>query len=156
VALNPARNDTSQTRAVIAAYAAKGKCQVAATTGEEVFTLSRPNNVVKLPVTINGVRGVFVLDTGATFVSLKATVQIDQDSAVRLHTANGIAEGKRGRAATIQLRSLQANDVAVVVQPDAQGTFGEGVDGLLGMSFLSRFKLTIDAQAVKISNRKDK
>jgi clan AA aspartic protease (TIGR02281 family) len=162
VALNPARNDTSQTRAVIASYAAKGKCQVAATTGEEVFTLSRPNNVVKLPVTINGVRGVFVLDTGATFVSLKAAfaqkakVQIDQDSAVRLHTANGIAEGKRGRAATIQLRSLQANDVAVVVQPDAQGTFGEGVDGLLGMSFLSRFKLTIDAQAVKISNRKDK
>ena len=162
VALNPTRNDTSQTRAVIAAYTAKGKCQVAATTSEEVFTLSRPSNVVKLPVTINGVRGNLVLDTGATFVSLKATfaqkanVQIDQDSTVRLHTANGIAEGKRGRAATIQLRSLQANDVAVVVQPDGQGTFGEGVDGLLGMSFLSRFKPTIDAQAVRISNRKDR
>jgi len=40
---------------------------------------------------------------------------------VLLHTANGIAEGKRGRAATIQLRSLQASDVAVVVQPDGQG-----------------------------------
>jgi clan AA aspartic protease (TIGR02281 family) len=162
VALNPTRNDTSQTRAVIAAYTAKGKCQVGATTSEEVFTLSRPSNVVKLPVTINGVRGNLVLDTGATFVSLKATfaqkanVQIEQDSTVRLHTANGIAEGRRGRAATIQLRSLQANDVAVVVQPDGQGTFGEGVDGLLGMSFLSRFKVTIDAQAVKISNRKDK
>jgi clan AA aspartic protease (TIGR02281 family) len=162
VALNPTRNDTSQTRAVIAAYTAKGKCQVAATTSEEVFTLSRPSNVVKLPVVINGVRGNLVLDTGATFVSLKAAfaqkanVQIEQDSTVRLHTANGIAEGKRGRAATIQLRSLQANDVAVVVQPDAQGTFGEGVDGLLGMSFLSRFKLTIDAQAVRISNRKDR
>jgi len=163
VALNPARNDTSQTRAVIAAYMAKGKCQVAPTNNsEEVFTLSRPGNVVKLPVTINGVRGNFVLDTGATFVSLKATfaekakVQIEQDSAVRLHTANGITEGKRGRAATIQLRSLQANDVPVVVQPDGQGTFGEGVDGLLGMSFLSRFKVTIDAQAVQISNRKDK
>ena len=114
--------------------------------------------MVKLPVTINGVRGNFVLDTGATFVSLKAAFaqKIEQDSTVRLHTANGIAEGKRGRAATIQLRSLQANDVAVVVQPDGQGTFGEGVDGLLGMSFLSRFKVTIDAQTVKISNRKDK
>ncbi len=56
VALNPTRNDTSQTRAVIAAYTAKGKCQVAATTSEEVFTLSRPSNVVKLPVAINGVR----------------------------------------------------------------------------------------------------
>jgi tetratricopeptide (TPR) repeat protein len=112
VALNPARNDTSQTRAVVAAYVAKGKCQVTATASEEVFALSRPGNVVKVPVSINGVRG--------------------------------------------QLRSLQADDVAVVVQPDGQGTFGEGVDGLLGMSFLSRFKLTIDAQAVKISNRKDK
>ncbi|HVD72073.1 MAG TPA: retroviral-like aspartic protease family protein, partial [Xanthobacteraceae bacterium] len=142
VALNPTRNDTSQTRAVIAAYTAKGKCQVAATTSEEVFTLSRPSNVVKLPVTINGVRGKFrpghrIVSLKATFAQ-KANVQIEQDSTVRLHTANGIAEGKRGRAATIQLRSLQANDVAVVVQPDGQGTFGEGVDGLLGMSFLSR------------------
>jgi clan AA aspartic protease (TIGR02281 family) len=101
-----------------------------------------------------------LLDTGATFVSLKnafaqkAKVQIDQDSTVRLHTANGIAEGKRGRAATIQLRSLQAKDVAVVVQNDGQATYGENIDGLLGMSFLSRFKVTIDTQSARISNRK--
>jgi len=103
-----------------------------------------------------------ILDTGASFVSLKSTfaekakVQVDQDSAVRLHTANGITDGRRGRAATIQLRSLQAKDVLVVVQPDSQGTYGEGVDGLLGMSFLSRFKVTIDKQAVRISSRAPK
>jgi hypothetical protein len=34
--------------------------------------------------------------------------------------------------------------------------FGEGVEGMPGMSILSRFKLTIDAQAVKISNCKNK
>ena len=162
VSLNPLRNDTSQTRAIIADYIAKGRCEAATASGEEVFAISRQNNLVKLPVTINGVRGNLVLDTGASFVSLKSTfaekakVQIDQDSSVRLHTANGITDGKRGRAATIQLRSLQAKDVLVVVQPDSQGTYGEGVDGLLGMSFLSRFKVTIDKQAVKISGRKSK
>jgi aspartyl protease family protein len=132
VSLNPARNDTSQTRAMIADYMAKGKCGPA-TGGEEVFPAARQGKIVKLPVTINEVSGNFILDTGATFVSLKnsfaqkAKVQVEQDSAVRLHTANGIAEGKRGRAATVQLRSLQAKDVPVVVQNDGQGTYGDGI-----------------------------
>jgi aspartyl protease family protein len=159
--LNP-RNDTSQTRAMIADYTAKGRCEAATGGAEEVFPVARQGSTVKLPVTINGVRGNFILDTGATFVSLKnafaqkAKVQVDQDSTVRLHTANGIAEGKRGRAETIQLRSLLAKDVPVVVQNDGQGTYGESVDGLLGMSFLSRFNLAIDTQTVKISTRKPK
>jgi aspartyl protease family protein len=160
VALNPASNDTSQTRSIIATYRSKGKCAPAAAPSEEVFPVSRPNDVVKLPVTINGTRGFFVLDTGATFVSLKnsfalkAKVQVDLDSTVRLHTANGVTSGKRGRAETIQLRTLQAKDVPIVVQDDAKGTYGDGVDGLLGMSFLSRFKLTVDARNVRISARK--
>jgi aspartyl protease family protein len=73
-----------------------------------------------------------------------------------VHTANGITDGRRGRAATIQLRSLQAKDVPIVVQTDDKATYGENVDGLLGMSFLSRFQVTIDTQAVKMSNRKVK
>ena len=160
VALNPASNDTSQTRSIIATYRSKGKCAAAAAPSEEVFPVSQPNNVVKLPVTINGTRGFFLLDTGATFVSMKnsfaqkAKVQVDPDSTVRLHTANGVATGKRGRAETIQLRTLQAKDVPIVVQDDAKGTYGDGVDGLLGMSFLSRFKLTVDARNVRISGRK--
>jgi clan AA aspartic protease (TIGR02281 family) len=162
VSLNPARNDTGQTRAMIADYTAKGRCELATNSAEEVFPVARQGSTVKLPVTINGVRGNFILDTGATFVSLKsafaqkANVQVDQDSTVRLHTANGIADGKRGRAATIQLRSLLAKDVPVVVQNDGQAAYGEGIDGLLGMSFLSRFNLTIYTQAVRIATRKSK
>jgi clan AA aspartic protease (TIGR02281 family) len=115
-----------------------------------------------LPVVINGVRGTFIMDTGATSVTMngafaeKAKVQIDQDSKVKMHTANGVVDGKRGRAATIQLRSLQAKDVVIVVQTGGQTTYGEGVDGLLGMSFLSRFKVSIDTQTVKIANRNAK
>jgi aspartyl protease family protein len=162
VSFNPAQNDTSQTRAIIADYTAKGRCQPGAAGGEEVFRLGRQNNLVKLPVSINGVLGNLLLDTGATFVSLtttfaqKAKVQIDQDSTLHLHTANGIGEGKQGRAASIQLRSLTAKDVPIVVQSDAKAAFGDGVDGLLGMSFLSHFKVSIDTQAVRISSRKTK
>jgi len=160
VSLNPAQNESSQTQAMIATYRSKGKCAPPVAPSEEVFAVSTPNNVVRLPVSINGTRGLFLLDTGATFVSLKssfaqkAKVQVDPNSIVRLHTANGTNMAKRGRAATIQLRSLQAKEVPLVVQDDAKGLFGEGVDGLLGMSFLSRFKLTVDARNVRISARK--
>jgi clan AA aspartic protease (TIGR02281 family) len=161
ISLNPARNDTSQVRVIIDDYMKKGNCSLA-TGSEETFAVPRQHRPVTLPVTINGTRGVFILDTGATLVALKkafaqkASVVVDQSSTVQLHTANGIADGKLGRAATIQLRSLQAKDVPIVVEDDAKATFGDGIDGLLGMSFLSRFKVTIDTQVVKISNRQTK
>jgi aspartyl protease family protein len=162
VALNPASNTSSRTQAIIADYTAKGKCESPGSRAEEVFRFPPQKNVVRLPVTVNGVRGTFILDTGATFVSFseafaqKAKVQIDPDSKVRMHTANGIVDAKRGHATTVQLRSLLAKDVAVVVHDAVRGSFGDGVDGLLGMSFLSRFKVSIDTQAVRIANRNAK
>jgi predicted aspartyl protease len=108
------------------------------------------------------VQGNLILDTGATFVSLTATfaqkakVQIDQDSSLRMHTADGVGDGKQGRAATIQLRTLAAKDVPIVVQTDAKAAYGDGVDGLLGMSFLSHFNVSIGTQAIRISSRKAK
>jgi clan AA aspartic protease (TIGR02281 family) len=159
VSLNPARNDNSQTRTIIADYTAKGGCQTAAS-GKEVFRSPRPHATVRVPVAINGVRGTMILDTGATFVTLtvafakKAKVDIDQDRRLKMHTANGIVEAKRGRAATIQLRSLEAKDVPIAVSTDAKQTLIDGADGLLGMSFLSRFTVSIDAQSVTVSGRK--
>jgi aspartyl protease family protein len=161
ISLNPARNDTSQVRVIIEDYMKKGNCSLA-TGNEEAFPAPRQGRPIALQVAINGKRGIFILDTGATLVALKrafakkASVVVDEGSAVRLHTANGMSDGKLGRAATIQLRSLQAKDVPIVIQDDDKATFGDGVDGLLGMSFLSRFKVTIDTQVVKISNRQTK
>jgi aspartyl protease family protein len=57
-----------------------------------------------------------------------------------------------GRA-TIRVRSLEAKNVPIVVQDDAKGSYGPGTDGLLGMSFLARFKVTMDARAVKLVPR---
>ena len=156
VSLNP-KHDTSQTRTIIANYTTRGRCATGTRGSAEAFTVPRLNNVVNLPVTINGIRGTFILDTGATFVSLKpgfaqkAGVEVDQESIVHLRTANGIVDGKRGRAQTIQLRSLVAKDVPIVVH--AGGAYGDGIDGLLGMSFLSRFNINMDGKTVRISPR---
>lgn len=159
IAANPARNDNSQSQRLIAQYTSAGGCKPSTANNTESFAAPRPGNVVRLPVTINGVKGTFILDTGASFVALndtfaaKAGVDIDTGSSIKLFTANGVTEGKRGRAKSIQLRSLQAQDVAVVVQKDSSGTYGAGVDGLLGMSFLSRFSVKIDGTSVKIGRR---
>jgi aspartyl protease family protein len=159
VALNPARNDTSQTRTILAELSRKGDCASSAGTGDEVMPIGRPGQIVTLSVSVNGVPGRFVLDTGATFVSLKrsfaqrAKVEVDEASSVRLNTANGVVEARRGHAKSVSLKKLAAQNVAVVVQTDDRATYGDKIDGLLGMSFLSRFDMTVDAKAVRLKPR---
>jgi clan AA aspartic protease (TIGR02281 family) len=160
VALDPSRHDSSQVQAMLLDYAAKGGCAAATSGGEERFPAARPGGVVRVPVVVNNVPATFILDTGAAFVALKdsfakkAKVEIEAGSSVHLHTANGIAEGQRGRADTIQLRSLKAKSVPVVVEADSAAAYGDGVDGLLGLSFLSRFNVTIDGRTVRIAPNK--
>lgn len=158
VALNPSRNDTSQTKTILADLSAKGQC-AAAGGGEEVIPVGRPGQTITVAATVNGIAGRFVLDTGATFVALKrsfaqrAKVDVDESTSLRLNTANGVAEGRQGRAKLVTLKKLSAQDVAVVVQADERGTYGDKIDGLLGMSFLSRFDVTIDPKAVRLKAR---
>jgi len=160
VALDPSRHDTSQTQAILSGYAAKGGCAAAAATSgsTETFPAPRVGAVVKVPVTVNNVAGTFILDTGASYVALrdsfakKAKIEIEDGSTVRIHTANGIADGHRGRADTMQLRSLKAKSVIVIVEADSAAAYD--ADGLLGMSFLSRFNMAIDNRSVRISPNK--
>jgi aspartyl protease family protein len=159
IALNPERNDTSQTRTILADLSAKGNCASTAGRAEETVPIGRPGQTIVVTASINGRPGRFVLDTGATFVSLKrsfaklAKVQVDEASSLQLNTENGVAEGKRGHAKSVSLKKLTAQDVAVVVQTDDRGSYGDKIDGLLGMSFLSRFDMTIDSKAVRLKAR---
>ncbi|MCP8937160.1 aspartyl protease family protein [Alsobacter sp. SYSU M60028] len=157
VAIDPVRNDNSQTQAILAGLRAKGGCP--ATTGrEETIPIARLGETVTIPVTVNGAKGLFILDTGATFVSLtrdfaaRAGIQTDGASLVQIRTANGVASARTGKAQTVQFRSIKAEGVAVVVQETAVG-FGNKVDGLLGMSFLSRFDLQIDNKNIRLRSR---
>jgi clan AA aspartic protease (TIGR02281 family) len=126
--------------------------------GTETFPVALPGRVVKVPVTVNHASGIFILDTGASNVVLKdsfarkAGIDFDKSPSTHLFTANGVVNSKRGLASTIQLCSLKATGVPVFVEADRAAAYG--ADGLLGLSFLSRFNVTIDAHMVRIAARK--
>lgn len=122
---------------------AKGTVRVPRTTG----------GVMLAKVEINGVTGTFVVDTGATFVTLspafaaKAKVGALAASDINLQTANGVVTAALGSAATLRLGSISANQVSVVV---LRKPVGEGIDGLLGMSFLARFEVIMTAKELQL------
>jgi clan AA aspartic protease (TIGR02281 family) len=160
IALNPTRNDTSQTRFVLTNLARKGRCAAEASiSGGETIVVPPGAKVINVTVQVNGTRGHFLLDTGATFVSVRrsfataAQLFAREDSQIQLHTANGIGKAVLGRADTVELGKLEARNITVAVQSDSDGAYVRGIDGLLGMSFLSRFDVQLDEHAVTIRAR---
>ena len=122
VALDVVNRDTSQTQKIIADYEAQGNCVVATQSQKERFPLRGQKNVVTVKAEINGVQGVFVLDTGASYLSMKSAfadrAKMPQTDAgeITLMTANGQAKGKLSKADKVILGKLEATNVPVVVQ----------------------------------------
>ena len=111
---------------------------------------------------INGVLGVFILDTGASYLSVKSAfvdrAKIPQTdlNEITLMTANGMAKAKLSKADKVVLGKLEATNVPVAVQRVDDKSYGEGVDGLLGMSFLSRFEVQLAGGFIEVRTRGQK
>ena len=90
---------------------------------------------------INGQPVEFLLDTGATDVSIPMQIAerlgLDKGLPVTLSTANGRSEGYRTRLDRLQLGAIVLRDVRALVAP---GLDGEQV--LLGMSALKQLEFT--------------
>jgi clan AA aspartic protease (TIGR02281 family) len=115
------------------------------------------SNVHFLRVLVNTVDGNFVLDTGATFVGVtsqfasKARINTEPGNQVIMKTVGGTALADIGYAAKIAVGKAEASGVVVAVHRDGAKPFGDGVDGLLGMSFLARFQLNISPTAIELT-----
>ena len=90
---------------------------------------------------INGAKVTFLLDTGATQVSLSSQLArrlgLKLGAAITLNTANGRIVGYQTRLANVRLGPIEMHDVSAVVS--------DGMDSqtvLLGMSFLRRLEFT--------------
>jgi aspartyl protease family protein len=128
---------------------------------KERFPLPARKGVVMVKAEINGVRGLFILDTGATYVSVKsafagkAKIQEAGASEITLNTANGPTRAKLSKADKVALGKIEAVNVPVAVQIEDKG-YGPGIDGLLGMSFLSRFEVQMAGGFVEVRTRQPK
>jgi clan AA aspartic protease (TIGR02281 family) len=111
--------------------------------------IQRRGGSALVPARINGESvGVFILDTGASYTSVSTTVAnrlgiaTSGSSTVRLATASGVIQAPLTVLDEIDVGGAVARHVPVVVH-DLPG-MPSNVAGLLGMSFLERFRVNLD------------
>jgi aspartyl protease family protein len=114
--------------------------------GQSVMTTNsltlraRSNGHVYLNATVNNVPIQFVIDTGATWVSLtrqdaiRAGVAGNLNYTVPMYTANGVAKAARVTLGGVRVGQLEVDDVEAMVLPEETGI------SLLGQSFLKRLQ----------------
>jgi aspartyl protease family protein len=152
IALDSEKRSTPSLLRRIAALAAKGNCTLAYATGMARIP-RRSNGVSTAKVQINGVTGTFVIDTGASFVMLtpsfadKAKPQMFKTDPVEIQTANGTTSASLATVDSVKLAGISASSVPTII---ASKSIGDGVDGLLGMSFLSRFTVVISDREIQL------
>lgn len=118
------------------------------TTGEIVLKRG-PDGHYRAPGHINGQPVDFLVDTGATVValpeSLAGRLGLRSNQAQRVHTANGETIAYALRVDTVELAGASASNVAAHIVPGMTGD-----EALLGMSFLSRFEITIAGDEMRL------
>jgi len=99
----------------------------------------------------NRFTGDFLVDTGATYVVVSKEVARQAKvkgrtggDKVQLLTANGAVDAVLGEARKVEVGGASARDVVVAVVDDDPAP---GLAGILGLSFLSEFTYTVDAEA---------
>jgi aspartyl protease family protein len=102
---------------------------------------------------VNGKPIQFMVDTGATTVALgmsdakRMGIDYQKGLAVRMGTANGVAQGWKIKLSTVKIGDVELYDVDAIVGPDMPYA-------LLGNSFLGRFNMnkTIDQMVLDKRN----
>ncbi len=96
-----------------------------------------------------------IVDTGASMTVLSTNIAIDlgilgttDNELLTVNTAGGSVQVNSNFLSTLSVGDAQAHDVAVVIHdlPDIP----EHIEGLLGMSFLKHFLITLDAEHARL------
>jgi len=124
------------------------KCSDMQGTGKAQIQINTTSHAIKSKVVINDkFSGNFIVDTGASSVvmtkSFAKRIGLDFTSwpTINSQTANGMIEGYYGFVDKIALQGVEAKHIEVMIANDLGA-----IDGLLGLSFLSRFKIQMDAE----------
>ncbi len=115
-----------------------------------VVPIEKQGKAIYVKAILNGhLQAIFLVDTGATLTTVSHLVAERLGIAlgptvpeVTLQTASGLVQAPLIKIPSVEVGQAEAKDVAAVVL-DIPGMPPQ-VAGLLGLSFLSRFKVTID------------
>jgi clan AA aspartic protease (TIGR02281 family) len=115
--------------------------------------------VFLVEASLNNVTGLFILDTGASLVSVtksfanKAKISAHVEDKITLDTANGLSDGLLATASSVQVGNAYSTFVPVVILDDTKLGTDDNVVGLLGMSFLARFDMKFGKDTVELRSR---
>lgn len=100
---------------------------------------------------VNGTPLVFMIDTGATYVSVDAEFArragLPEGIPGYFNTANGTVEGRVVKNQTVKADAFEVSGLSVAVMP------ARGADGLLGQNFLRRFEVSQAGGAMRLRPR---
>ena len=90
--------------------------------------------------TINGTKVTFLIDTGASLISIPASVarelKLSKGAAYPVHTANGTAIAYRTMLERVTLGAIRADHLRASINPTMHGR-----DVLLGMNFMKQLEM---------------
>ncbi len=124
---------------------------VSASSGETVLPYQHSNGAIIVDVMINDqITRPFILDTGASYTIISPQIAdalflkpTSRQENVTLQTANGQINAPLVILQSVRLGSLKTSNVTAAIHEfDETST----VYGLLGLSFLNRFQVTVDAE----------
>ncbi len=99
---------------------------------------------------VNGVAVTFVVDTGASYVSLPKPLadqaKLTCAKAITLQTANGLAQGCATVIDTLKIGDFLIHDVDALIVPNL-------AQPLLGMNVLQRFNVSQDGRRMRLTER---
>lgn len=123
-----------------------GDCGEDYASGRASIRFRRNAKTLAVKVKVNGTTGSFIVDTGASYVAITkrfaAQAGLDPSSGRRFYcsTANGRIQASLVNARSVDVRGARATNVPVAIIDD----LGADQDGLLGLSFLSRFEMKMN------------
>jgi predicted aspartyl protease len=156
ISYNVRERQSQQIAKLISDYSRKGNCTATYANGSARVVIP-PNNSVD--VVINGVPARMIIDTGASLVSLtpemavRARITPDATDLVEVKVVGGLLKQATGYAQTLQVAEATAANVPVLIAIGSKDAFGRGVDGLLGMSFLSRYTVALSSGLLELKPR---
>ncbi len=123
-----------------------GNCEREYSKGEAIIKFRPGASAIFVKVKFNdSIDGTFIVDTGATNVVLTKSFSqkietSDELKPILFSTANGLSRGFATSVKKIAVKGVSSNNVPVNIN----SIDIPGADGLLGMSFLSRFHLELN------------
>lgn len=116
--------------------------------GQEISIPAARDGHYYLEGAVNGVPITFMIDTGATYVSVSesfaAKARLPEGVKGYFSTANGTVEGKIVKGQAVEAEGFRVSGLSVAVTPLG------GKKGLLGQNFLKRFEVSQSQDVMRL------